>query len=137
MLVLSTKSWLAKGTESGGRLGCKQCEGRIWVLLISKYLIHCLILGILQGIRVEREKVALVDKNTFLQTMKKKKQTQPYQKPVSKRNEGQEIFYKQNHSGVQCRLLPERSTVDPHWLSRDLFVLLFPASKCDLPLESC
>lgn len=73
MLVLSTKSWLAKGTESGGRLGCKQCEGRIWVLLISKYLIHCLILGILQGIRVEREKVALVDKNTFLQTMKKKK----------------------------------------------------------------
>ena len=78
------------------RPGCKQSEGRIWILLISKYLIHCLIPGILQEIRVEREKVALVDKNTFLQTIKKKnkkQKTKPYQKPVSKRNERQEIFY--------------------------------------------
>ena len=28
------------------RLCCKQSEGRIWVLHISKYLIHCLTLGI-------------------------------------------------------------------------------------------
>lgn len=40
--------WLGRGrvqNEEEERLDCKQAEGRIWVLLISKYLIHCPVLG--------------------------------------------------------------------------------------------